>query len=399
MLECVLAGLTAAEERGIVHRDLKPENLMVTRDGSVKITDFGIAKAMQGSRTSAFMTATGATIGTPAYMAPEQAMARDIGPWTDLYAVGCIAYELLTGAPPFHDADTPMAMMLRHISEPLPSVNEVAGVDQDVSDWVEALTAKDFTARPASSAVASEQLEEILLDKLGPRWRRDSRLGDPPTRSAAPAPSTPATSGFQSFVWKDAAAPTDPQTREMLEGIDVAGTGPDTPDALTKAPGAEAAEPAPAARSDTSAPAGPPTALTAVPSDRSTPAAPTTPMAGAVTAETIAHSGAPQAVPARPGAPRWSVPLARAGAVGVGAGLVLPFLASGETTWKLFAAFSPVEVAGTSIAALIVASRLKRGLDPPLAAGLLVGFGAATVAGAVAVRRFTTAWSKAPPSR
>lgn len=115
-------------------------------------------------------------------------------------------------------------------------------------------------------------------------------------------------------------------------------------------------------------------------------------MAGAVTAETIAHSGAPEAVPARPGAPRWSVPLARAGAVGVGAGLVLPFLASGETTWKLFAAFSPVEVAGTSIAALIVASRLKRGLDPPLAAGLLVGFGAATVAGAVAVRRFTTAW-------
>ena len=121
VLDGVLAGLGAAEQRSIVHRDLKPENLMVTNDGSVKIADFGIAKATQETRTSAYVTATGTTIGTPAYMAPEQAMARDIGPWTDLYSVGCIAYELFTGAPPFHDAETPMAMMLRHISEPLQS--------------------------------------------------------------------------------------------------------------------------------------------------------------------------------------------------------------------------------------------------------------------------------------
>ena len=79
VLEGVLAGLGAAEQRSIVHRDLKPENLMVTKDGSVKIADFGIAKATQETRTSAYVTATGTTIGTPAYMAPEQAMARDIG--------------------------------------------------------------------------------------------------------------------------------------------------------------------------------------------------------------------------------------------------------------------------------------------------------------------------------
>ena len=254
------------------------------------------------------MTATGSTIGTPAYMAPEQAMARDVGPCTDLYAVGCIAYEMLTGAPPFHDADTPMAMMLRHISEPLPPVHEVAGVDQDVSDWVEALTAKDFTARPASSAVASEQLEEILLDKLGPRWRRDSRLGDPPTRSAAPAPSTPAPSGFESFVWR---------TRRLRQPADTGdprghrGRGHRAGHAGCAHEGARGRSGRTGARrtiryvrAGRSA-----DALTAVPSDRSTQAAPTTPMAGAVTAETIAHSGAPRRCPRararRAGLCRW----------------------------------------------------------------------------------------------
>src|SRR3954466_1790744 len=90
VLEGLLAGLQAASERGIVHRDLKPENLMVTSDGRVKVGDFGIAKATEGTQTSAMLTATGAAVGTPSYMSPEQAMADEIGPWTDLYAVGCI---------------------------------------------------------------------------------------------------------------------------------------------------------------------------------------------------------------------------------------------------------------------------------------------------------------------
>ena len=120
VLEGLLAGLAAAEQLGIVHRDLKPENLMVTAAGGVKIADFGIAKATHAADTGAFVTATGTTIGTPPYMAPEQAMARDIGSWTDLYSVGCIAYELFTGSPPFVDAEEPMAIMLRHVTEPLP---------------------------------------------------------------------------------------------------------------------------------------------------------------------------------------------------------------------------------------------------------------------------------------
>jgi serine/threonine protein kinase len=143
VLEGLLAGLAEAEQHQIVHRDLKPENLMVTSTGTIKIADFGIAKATQAADTGAFVTATGTTVGTPPYMAPEQAMAKDVGPWTDLYSVGCMAYELFTGKPPFYDAEEPLAILLRHISEALPPAAEVADVDPDVSAWIERLTSKD----------------------------------------------------------------------------------------------------------------------------------------------------------------------------------------------------------------------------------------------------------------
>src|SRR3954451_17763799 len=125
VLEGLLAGLAAAEAHGIVHRDLKPENVMVTSDGRVKIADFGIAKATTKMQTGAFLTATGTTVGTPTYMAPEQAMAQDIGPWTDLYSVGCMAFEIFTGNVPFHDSDAPMAILLRHVNEPVAPVKSI----------------------------------------------------------------------------------------------------------------------------------------------------------------------------------------------------------------------------------------------------------------------------------
>ncbi len=177
VLEGLLAGLAFAASRGIVHRDLKPENVMVTGDGFVKITDFGLARALEGEGDA--LTTTDTAAGTPAYMAPEQAMGKDVGAWTDLYAVGVIAYELLAGRPPFHDTDVPLALALRHVREPVPPLRSVApDVDPKLAGWVERMLAKDPRARPESAVAAAAELEEAVTGALGPRWHADSRLTD-----------------------------------------------------------------------------------------------------------------------------------------------------------------------------------------------------------------------------
>jgi predicted Ser/Thr protein kinase len=189
-LEAVLAGLAHAEHQGIVHRDLKPENLMVTQDGRVKIADFGIAKATTSMHTGSFVTATGVTVGTPAYMAPEQAMAQDVGPWTDLYSVGCIAFEMFVGRVPFHDSDAPMAILLRHINEPIPPVKSIdPAIDPAISDWIEALLVKDPGARTRSATEAWDAYEEIADRLLPRRWRREARLAERTGVPAAPEPA------------------------------------------------------------------------------------------------------------------------------------------------------------------------------------------------------------------
>jgi serine/threonine protein kinase len=180
VLEDVLAGLAHAERHGVVHRDIKPENLLVTDEGGVKIADFGIAKATSVVGQST-VTAAGLTVGTPSYMAPEQAMAREVGPWTDLYAVGVTAFEMLVGRTPFAETTEPMAIVLRQVNDAVPRVADIApGVPVVLSDWVGWLLAKEPSARPQSATHAWDALEEALISLLGPRWRRgsDVRLVD-----------------------------------------------------------------------------------------------------------------------------------------------------------------------------------------------------------------------------
>jgi hypothetical protein len=185
VLEGLLAGLAHAERHGVVHRDLKPENVMVTAGGGVKITDFGLAKALQ-ARGGGSLTTTGAAVGTPAYMAPEQASGGEIGPWTDLYALGVMSYELLAGHVPFHQEEMAVAILLRHMNEPVPSLRVIApDVDPELSDWVERLLAKEPRKRPGNAAEAWEELEEIAIRVLGPRWRREARLLDAAADDAA----------------------------------------------------------------------------------------------------------------------------------------------------------------------------------------------------------------------
>ncbi len=190
VMEALLAGLARAESAGIVHRDLKPENLLIASDGRLKIADFGIAKAVNAS--ASFLTATGTTIGTPAYMSPEQAMARELGPWTDLYAAGVIAYELVCGHVPFDGGNEPLAVLLQHVSDPVPPPVIVApGVPDAVVPWILRLLEKQPSDRFQTATEAWDAFEDIVLDVLGPRWRRGARL---PAGGASDAdhPLTPA---------------------------------------------------------------------------------------------------------------------------------------------------------------------------------------------------------------
>jgi hypothetical protein len=190
VLEGVLAGLDHAEAAGIVHRDLKPENVLLTRGGAVKIADFGIARAYSALTTS--LTGTGSTLGTPAYMAPEQALDEPLGPYTDIYALGVIAFELLSGRPPFESGDTPMAVLYCHIHKPPPSLSGVApAVPQPVSDWVDSMLAKTPGSRPASASESWRALEEIAVADLGPYWRRAAAI-EPPAAAAESEPESAA---------------------------------------------------------------------------------------------------------------------------------------------------------------------------------------------------------------
>jgi outer membrane protein assembly factor BamB len=194
VLEGVLAGLTHAENHGVVHRDLKPENLMVTSDGRIKIADFGIAKAIDSAGSDlTFKTLTGMFCGTPTYSAPEQAMGADVGPPADLYSLGIITYELLSGRVPFADpTETPVRILLRHVNDPVPSLHSInPALDSELVRWVERLLEKEPEKRPENAQLAWNDLEEILLRLLGPMWRREARLLAPTdagqTRALTPA--------------------------------------------------------------------------------------------------------------------------------------------------------------------------------------------------------------------
>ncbi len=117
----VLAALGAAHARGLVHRDVKPGNILVTPKGWVKLADFGIAKAV--SDATGGLTMTGQVMGTPKYLAPEQAAGRATTPRSDLYSTGVVLYEMVAGAPPF-EGDTPVAIALAHQQAPVPPLAE-----------------------------------------------------------------------------------------------------------------------------------------------------------------------------------------------------------------------------------------------------------------------------------
>jgi predicted ATPase/serine/threonine protein kinase len=190
VMEGVLAGLAHAQSAGVVHRDLKPENVLVTAEGRVKIGDFGVARATEVAATESVATRSGVIVGTPRYMAPEQILSGEVGIWSDLYSVGVMAYEQLVGRLPFDGLDAPVAIFMRHVNEGIPSALEVRpDLDPEISRWLDRLLARDPAVRVRDPLEAWEQLEEIVLRLLGPRWRRASRLPLASAKSYAQEPS------------------------------------------------------------------------------------------------------------------------------------------------------------------------------------------------------------------
>jgi len=156
-VQCARA-LAHAHAQGIVHRDFKPDNVLLTADGTAKVSDFGIAKAQDKPQ----MTQTGAVMGTPYYMSPEQATGGDVDSRTDLYALGATLYELLSGAPPF--TGNTAQLLMKHLNEePPPLADRAPHLDRRVCELVHALLQKDRERRPTSMAAVADTLEGLRV--------------------------------------------------------------------------------------------------------------------------------------------------------------------------------------------------------------------------------------------
>jgi len=154
--QAVLEALDYSHRHGIVHRDIKPANVMLTTAGQIKVMDFGIARAV--SDTAASMTQTASVIGTPQYLSPEQIRGEQVDRRSDIYATGCLLYELLTGKPPF-EGDSPVALAYQHVrSNPVPP----SEIDPLVSTQMDAITLKALAKSPADRFQTAHEMAEDI---------------------------------------------------------------------------------------------------------------------------------------------------------------------------------------------------------------------------------------------
>ena len=176
--------LAVAHEARVVHRDVKPANMMIRRDGLVKLTDFGIARALDASGH----TLHGELLGTPNYISPEQVLGQAATGASDIYALGVVAHEMLSGKRPF-DRETPFATAFSHVQEPPPPLPD--NLPEDLALVIEECLAKDPQQRPANATALALRLgmgdNEVLGLGLGLAWWVDpAATVDVPADAAPP---------------------------------------------------------------------------------------------------------------------------------------------------------------------------------------------------------------------
>jgi hypothetical protein len=190
LVEQIASALDYAHRRGFVHRDVKPDNIFVDQGDRVTLTDFGIAKAASGTQ----LTRTGMLVGTPQYMSPEQARGDAVGPATDIYALGIVAYQMLSGQVPFRGT-TPHAILYQQIHELPPPLRSVrSGLPPAVDSVLNAALAKEPRARYSSAGQFAQALATTVAGgaPVPP---------PPPAKRTAPAPARPGPSRRQPLLW------------------------------------------------------------------------------------------------------------------------------------------------------------------------------------------------------
>jgi serine/threonine protein kinase, bacterial len=167
VLTPVLGGLAVAHRAGLVHRDIKPENVLISDDGHVKIADFGLVRAVAEAK----ITSTSVILGTAAYLSPEQVSTGDADPRSDVYAVGILTYELLTGVTPF-TGDSALAVAYQRMDHDVrPPSTVIAGVPPEFDDLVRRATARDPADRYADADEMGDDLQTIVEELGLPAFR------------------------------------------------------------------------------------------------------------------------------------------------------------------------------------------------------------------------------------
>jgi serine/threonine-protein kinase len=216
--EGVLDALGYSHRNGIVHRDIKPANVMIAPDGSIKVMDFGIARAMADA--NATMTQTSAVIGTAQYLSPEQAQGQSVDERSDLYSTGCMLFELLTGRPPFL-GESPVSIAYQHVGEqPIPPSRFVEGISEDLDAVVIHSLAKPRDARYQSAGEFRADLQAVRLGRPISDAARGSAAALAGAGALAAATQVvPSLGGDQTQTYAGVPLPVDPGT-DSFPGVE-----------------------------------------------------------------------------------------------------------------------------------------------------------------------------------